>query len=400
MMKKNPIIKVAIREFRRIAGNKAYYILTIFLPIFLFVFLSSIYINGVVREIPIAILDEDHSALSATYIRFIESTGSLKIVKYVATQDEMQKDFMDGKIYACFNIPKDMETNLKKGKSVNIAIYNNTTNLITGNTVLKDATTITKTFSGGILLKKLRSKGLMEDQAMDLINPVKVETQSMYNPNYNYLNYLIPGLLPATFQMVIMLIAVLVFSTEFAHNTFGELMQEANNNIFAVIIGKSIPHLLLHTATALGIIGILYPFFNVSIDGSVLITILFFLLFIFASFFFGMAISTLTKNTFFATEAALFVNTPAFIFSGFVYPLWAMPQLHSTYALIMPFTHFMNGFLKISIMNTPMGDVSKEILGLSVFVILSLLVIVIALWFRKRKITIINTDEEVIYNEL
>jgi ABC-2 type transport system permease protein len=396
-MKNNAFINVMAREFGRISGNKAYYILTIFLPLLLFVFLSVIYLNGVVREIPVAVLDEDHSALSASYMRMIESTGSLKIVKIAATQDEVRKDMMDGKIYGSFFIPKDMETNLKKGKSVTVIVYNNTTNLITGNTLLKEAATITKTFSGAVLLKKLRSGGLMEEQAMDIINPVKVETQSLYNSNYNYLNYLIPGLIPATFQMVIMLIAVLVFSSEFAHGTFAELMKTANDNLLAVIAGKAIPHLILHFATMMGIIGILYPFFNVSVEGSVFYTLLFFLLFIFASFFFGMAISVLTKNTFFATEAALFINTPAFIFSGFVYPLWAMPQLHSTYALIMPFTHFMNGFLKITVMKAPLSDVKDEVTGLLLFICLSLILIFSVLLYRKKRL---NKNQEIILNEL
>lgn len=398
-MKNIPLIKVVQREFKRIGLNKAYYVLTIFLPVLLFVFLSYIYINGLVREIPIAVLDDDHSGLSATYSRYLESTGTLKIVKYVASYDEMQKEFLNGNIYGCFCIPKDMETNLKKSKSITITIYNNTTNLITGNNILKEATTITKTFSGGVLLKKLRSKGLMEEQAMDIINPVHIETQSMYNPNYNYLNYLVPGLVPAMFQMIIMLIAVLVFSSEFAHDTFGELLKTANYNIFTVILGKSLPHLFLHIATVLGILGILYPFFNVSIEGSFINTFLFFLLFVFASFYFGMAISVLTKNQFFATEAALFINTPAFIFSGFVYPLWAMPEVHSVYSNIMPFTHFLNGYLKIAVMNTPIQDLTKETFGLLVFVIVSLLVIISVLWSRKRIVLKENLHKVLIQNE-
>jgi len=396
-MKLSALINVVKREFSRIADNKAYYILSVFLPLILFTFLSFIYLNGVVREIPVAVLDEDHSALSASYIRLIESSGSLKIVKYVASRDEMKKEIMDGNIYGCFVIPGRMESELKKGKSSTVTVYNNTSNLITGNTLLKEATTITKTFSGGVLLKKLRSKGLMEEQVLDIINPVKVETQSLYNSNYNYLNYLIPGLIPATLQMIIMLIAVLAFSSEFARGTFGELLKISGNNIFILIVGKSIPHIFLHTATVFGIIGILYPFFNASVDGSVLITILLFMLFVLASFFFGMAVSVLTKNTFFATEVALFLNTPAFIFSGFVYPLWAMPQVHSVYALIMPFTHFMNGFLKVAVMKTPVSDILNEVYGLLAFVLLSLFFITAVLAVRKKRFVL---NDEIILNEM
>jgi ABC-2 type transport system permease protein len=399
-MKNSPLIKVILREFERIVDNKVYFIISIFLPIFLFVFISSIYINGVVRGIPVAVCDEDHSALSETYSRYIESTGTLKIVKYIATREEMKKEFLDGKISGCFCIPKDMEADIKKGKEVTVTIYNNTTNLVTGSNLLKEVTTVTKTFSGGVLLKKIRLKGMMEEQATDIINPIHVVSQSMYNANYNYLDYLVPGLVPALFQMVIMLIASLIFSSEFSAGTYGDLLRTANNNIFTMVLGKSIPHLLLHIATSLGVIGILYPFFNASFDGSVFLTLLFFFLFILASFCFGMAISTVTKNLFFATEAALFINTPAFLFSGFVYPLWAMPKIHSTYALIMPFTHFMNGYLKIAVMNTPLSNVCNEIIGLSVFVVIPLAFTFVVLWIRKKRLLKNHGVEEILYNEL
>ncbi len=378
------IIDTAKREFERITSSKFYVFMLLILPVFLFSFLAYVYKTGVLREIPVAVCDYDNSELSRTYLNFVESTGSMKIVKYVPTDADIRNEFLNGNIYAAFVIPRNFESDTKAGRGPVITVYNNTTNLITGNTVLKDATTFTKMFSAGVLLKKLRSKGAMEEQAMNIINPVKIDSRPLYNPNYNYLNYLIPGLVPVMLQMAIMLLAAIIISSEFSLGTFGSLLETAGGKIYAVIIGKSLPYLLINTATALLIPGLIYGFFKVDISGSVAGTAALFVLFATASFFFGLLISTLTKNYMFTTEVSLFLNTPAFIFSGFVYPLWAMPKPHVFFAQLMPFTHFIDAYIKIGVIGSPLKDAMPEIIKLSLFAMISLLLAYIILLLRKR----------------
>lgn len=387
------IIEVAKREFERITSSKFYVFMLLILPVFLFSFLAYVYKTGVLREIPVAVCDYDNSELSRTYLNFIESTGSMKIVKYVPTDADVRNEFLNGSIYAAFIIPRDFESDTKAGRGPAITVYNNTTNLITGNTVLKDATTFTKMFSAGVLLKKLRSKGAMEEQAMNVLNPVKIDSRPLYNPNYNYLNYLIPGLVPVMLQMAIMLLAAIIISSEFSLGTFGSLLEAAGGKIYAVVIGKSVPYLLINTATALLIPGLVYTFFKVDIQGSVAGTAALFVLFAAASFFFGLLISTLTKNYMFTTEVSLFLNTPAFIFSGFIYPLWAMPKPHVFFAQLMPFTHFIDAYIKIGVIGSPLKDAMPEITRLIMFGVLSFALSYIILLFRKKRF--LNSDNAV-----
>jgi len=385
MENKAPIIKVLQREIKRISGNKTIYLLSIFLPFFLFTFLAYIYNEGVVRQIPIAVCDMDNSELSHTYLQYIESTGSMRIIGHVNSDDELINEFKKGNIYAGIYIPSGLESQIKKNKSSEIVFYINSTNLIISNTIFRDATVITKNISGSILLKKLRAKGIPADNVINMINPVKIEVQSLYNPYYNYLVYLVPGLIPAMLQMIIMLVSVLLISSEFTHNTFDDLLETANYSIIAVFLGKSIPHLVIHIATMFGILGILYPVFGIYPSGNLLPVILLFISFIIASFFPGMAISTFVHDQLFATEIALFINTPAFIFSGFVYPLWAMPGVHSAFSQLLPFTHFLEGFLKLFFIGVPFSEVNTEFFKLEIFILPSVLLTLLLLYYQKRK---------------
>ena len=394
----NAIINVAKRELERIASSKIYIFLLFILPVTLFVFLAYIFLEGVVRDIPVAVCNADNGELSRTFTNMIESTGSMKIVKYVESETVLKEEFLNGSIYAGFYIPGGFEADIKSGKGSSVVVYNNTTNLITGNTVLKDATTFIKTFSAGVLLKKIRSKGVVEEQAMNILNPVKIDTHALYNPNYNYLNYLVPGLIPVMFQMIIMLLSAILISSEFSGNSLVSLFEAAENKVYAVIIGKSIPHLIIYLSTVFLILGAVYPFFKIEVTGSIVYILLCFTLFIFSCFFYGLMISCFSKNYLQTTEISLFINTPAFIFSGFIFPLWAMPAPHTWFAQLMPFTHFIDGYLKLGVMGTSLSSAMPQILRLSGFVIIPFIIIYVFLLIHKKKI-LSNTEGEYILDK-
>ena len=96
-------------------------------------------------------------------------------------------------------------------------------------------------------------------------------------------------------------------------------------------------------------------------------------------------ISSLFHDLMFSTELALFLTTPAFIFSGLSYPLRIMPDIHSTYAQLMPYTHFIEGFVKIYQMGAPVQYLVPQFLRLSIFIIVSVVVMIFALKFNIKK---------------
>ncbi len=392
------VINVAKRELQIITGSRLYVFLLFILPVFLFFFLSYVYKTGVVRQIPVAVCDNDNSELSRTFLNLVESTGSIKISKYVPTEADIRNEFLNGNIYAAFVIPHDFESRIKSSKSTAITVYNNTSNLITGNTIYKDASTFIKLFSGSVLMKKIRSKGISENQALNIINPVRIDSRPLYNPNYNYLNYLVPGLLPVVLQMSIMILASLIISSEFSEKKFDELAKAANNKAYAIFLGKALPYLLINSAVCLLIPGIVFPLIGFHAPGSFINVTVLFLLFSSASFLMGILISSISVNRMLTLEAAVFINTPAFIFSGFIFPLSSMPKPNTWFAQIMPFTHFIDAYLKTCVMNAPVKSSLREIFILTVFSAVSVVLTIAIIHYRiknhgEKKTTMKEAEE-------
>jgi ABC-2 type transport system permease protein len=381
----NSVAKVIKREFRRITERKTLYLLTIILPFIVAILLFVIFKNAVLREIPIAIFDEDHSELSQLITRYISSTPSMQIVDFTNSLDELKKDFKTDEVSAGFHFPKGMESTIKDGKQSNVELFMNTMNLVKSNTVMKDGSTIIKTISGGAFLQKLRSNGMMENQAMGLVNPIQIETKILFNPSYSYLIYLVPALVTFVLHMAVFLASVLLISTEFTEKTFSDLLKTADNKIPAIIIGKAVPHLTIQLMNVIILMGIFYSLFGINIAGSVFTAILFTFFFLIVVFFFGLMISSLFHDLMFSTELALFLTTPAFILSGLSFPLRIMPDIHSTYAQLMPYTHFIEGFIKIYQMGVPIQYLAPQFLKLSIFIIISIIVTVFVLKYNIKK---------------
>jgi len=102
--------------------------------------------------------------------------------------------------------------------------------------------------------------------------------------------------------------------------------------------------------------------------------------------FLGFGISLIFKKELIALDLAIFYNSPAFVFSGFTFPIWAMPWLNSAYAQIIPFTHFLTGFLKIYQLDTPIHFIWPEVWKLLVFLLVAFVMILAGLTINRKLI--------------
>jgi ABC-2 type transport system permease protein len=380
------VFKVAANELKQIVEKKAYYMLLIVMPMVLFFIITMVYEKKVVTQIPVAIVDLDHSMVSRLLIQQVASTRSMKIEKYLNSVDEIKEEMLKGNIHGAFVLPKDTEKDVKKGRPVYLAIYKNTSNLIIGNMLLRDAATIAKMSSAEILRRKLRLGGMSEEQAMNTLNPIRVTSNTLFNPGYNYLIYLIPGVLPALLQMIIMIVAALTFNQIQSEGKLLDLYKLANFNVFNIIFGKSIPHILINFATGLGLIGIVFVFAEVPIQGSFLFLCFIMLFFVAASFFMGLMLSVLFKDPFMSTEAVIMICTPAFIFSGYTFPLWAMTPIHQGLSFIFPYTHYMNATFKVNQFDAPLRYALPDVLYMAILTTAVILISAFFMQLKKKKL--------------
>jgi len=367
-------IRVTKRELIRILKSTSGKNLMIFIPLITFLFLGFIYIKGALRDIPVAVIDQDNTLISRTVTRFIDASPLLK-VKVMPSSKLNAKDILNRELaYAVFYLPKGFSNQLQKGKTSKMPVFINGSSILHGNIIFSATSTIAMTLSGGALIKKLMENGMKFKQAKDMVLPIKVHIKPLYNPTYNYLYYLVPGLITVLFFMMIFFVSTRVLNSEINKKTYNELYKISNNNILNIFFGKATAIFLLSIIILLFIFGIVFTILQIPVQGSYINIFVIFTFTILANIFLGFAVSSIFTEEALAMDIAFFYNSPAFVFSGFTFPIFGMPWINSIYANILPYTHFLTGFIKTYQMNTSINYIIPELKHLSIFILIGLII--------------------------
>lgn len=356
----------------------------IFVPVIAFFFLGFIYTKGALRDIPVAVIDHDNTLISRTVIRFIDASPLLKVKKVLSSNSTAQEVINKEEVYAVFNISKGFSAEIQKGKSSKLPVIINGSNILHGNIIYSAASTISMTLSGGALVKRLMENGMKFDEAKAMVLPIKVHIRPLFNPTYNYLYYLVPGLITVLYFMLIFFVSARLINREINEKTYSELYELANNNVLNILLGKALALFLLSVTLLVVTFGIVFTVLGIPVAGQYINIFIVFIFAILANIFLGMAISVLFTEEPLAMDISFFYNSPAFVFSGFTFPVFGMPLVNSTYAHILPYTFFLKGFIKSYQMNTPFRYIVPELYALGIFLIIGLSISIVGLVIRNK----------------
>ncbi|URM35614.1 ABC transporter permease [Flavobacterium anhuiense] len=362
----NAIKNIIVREWKRILSLKVFYLVMLVVPVALFFFYALIYQKQEAKNLAFAVWDEDQSPVSRELLFLLEQKEALQITTRVSSEAEVKKLIQEGKILGAIHFPANLQKNIYSRHPSTVTLYTNAAALVPAKLVYKAVAEVVITGSTGVILQKLVKTGMKSDRAMAIANPISLNTYQLYNPTYNYQEYLVPGLITVGIQMILIIGSMLALNYEWVTETMHELYDSSRGSVVAVIVGKTIAHLAISWINFIIIVGVIFPFFDIGVSAATGKFFIIYTLLSLACIGIGMFISALFKDVMLSGDVALFYTSPAFVFSGFTFPRWAMPWYDQYYALIMPYTSFLDGFFKVYYMNLPLkyalGDFSKLLL--------------------------------------
>ncbi|WP_300602448.1 ABC transporter permease [Niabella sp.] len=371
------------REWKRIFTLPAHYVVLLVIPPVVFLFFGFIYNKKFAEDMPVMVWDEDQSALSTKLTDMLNATASIRITGIAASEQQVQTAIRSGNIFGAVHFPRNMEADLKSNHPTAVTVYTNAAAIVPAKLIYKDAAGVIIKGGLAVVLQKFTKQGMPERRAMALLQPIQLNTVTLYNPDYNYQQYLTPGLITVGLQMALILVGVLLLNYEAKTGTFNELVQTAKGSASQIVIGKTIAHLTIAWLNFILIAGIVFPVYGLSKPGTFWSFFILFSLLSLACIGIGLMVSAIVADVITATDVALFYTSPAFVFSGFTFPRWAMPWYDQFYAGLMPYTPFLDGFIKVYYMQLPLGYAQRECGLLLIFIAVSLLVAILML---QRKI--------------
>jgi ABC-2 type transport system permease protein len=328
-------------ELRKLIKQRILCLLVFIYPllfIFLFVYM---YHAGVITQVPIAVVDQDTTKSSRTLIQQVAASPQLLVAERYQDLSSAKHALIKGNVYAVLFIQPEFEKNLIAGHQPEVVAFYNNQYMSAGTIIFRAMSSALKTANSQIVLQGLLEKGIASPVAQSQMQTIPTSLHPLYNPTLNYLYTLISGLIPTILQIIIMMAMVTSITRDrFTGTGYQQILQLANHNIVIFLLGRIIPYFIFFLFCLILFDTVLIANFNLPLNGHLILLILGDIGFILTSclygIFFGLTGSTLAQ----AYGTASLVASPAFGFTGLIFPRIAMNTFAYIWSALLPVTWY------------------------------------------------------------
>jgi ABC-2 type transport system permease protein len=353
-------------------------------PMFFGILIGMVYDHAKPVDLPIVVVDKDGSSMSGDIIDALDDNQYINVWKVTGSEFAAREYLRTEKVDGIVTIPANFESDINQKRTPEIQIDLNTVNILTSNYVNTGVLKTLGVINAGIEIKTMEKTGMPAAIAEKQFQAFSVNTDRFYNPESNYLRFLWPGITGGILQQIFLLVIAIIFSKEFEKKIFGQLLTYSKSTN-VILLGKTIPYIVVMLTIWLGMLYIMYPFFKLEIVGSFGAMFLFSILFIVCLLAMGIMVSLIFPTMLLSTEILMIIATPSFIISGYTWPISQMPGIIQAFGNLLPLTHFLSGFRKIAFLGNGLNDLGHEIFVLLIMTVVYGSISWVALWIRIRR---------------
>lgn len=304
------------REFTDVVRDRRSLLLTFLYPVSMLL-LYGYGIRYDVNNVPLTLLDFDHSAESRLLAEQMVRSGYFRLVRVARDYREVQRDLTTDASRAAVIVPPDFARKLRAGEPAVVQA------LIDG------ADANTATIAQSYLLAMVTSFGARLDVVASglqtALPQIRVASRVWYNPDLQSVNFIVPGVIAVIMMIVGAILTALSIVKEKERGTIEQILVSPIRPV-ELMIGKIIPYVVIALLDLAIVVTAGYFVFGVPIQGSLWHLAVFSVLYLIASLGTGVFVSTLADTMQSAMLAAIFISLlPAVLLSGFVFPLEHMP---------------------------------------------------------------------------
>jgi ABC-2 type transport system permease protein len=287
-----------------------------------------------ISNLPLMVLDQDKSTASREIVIALENTGTFNVEEQVNDMKTIENALERGNINAAIIIPPDYEKQIKSsaGKPILVVILNGAES-IPATAALRAIEGVTRELGESITIQRFK----IDPDEFAGFNP---SLRVWFNEALSEALYTTPAELGLMLEFTILLFAALSFTRERELGTLEQLLVMPFTS-FEIILGKSIPVILIGFFDFLLLLGITNLAFGVPIRGSLPLLLILVFVYILVELGKGLVISVISRTQHQAFLLVLIVGMVDFMFTGYAAPVESMPQILQYLANAVPAHHML-----------------------------------------------------------
>lgn len=368
---------IILREWHRMTSRRIYLAAAVILPLFLLMFMTTVFGNGQMEHLPIGIVDADNSAVSRSIVRHIEAVPTFNVAFHFADDAEARAAIRKKEIYGYLSIPSQFEESIRRGDNATLCYYYHYALLAVGGEVMSAFETALIPVRIAPIKNEAVALGAAPQRIESFLLPINADNHALYNPSLDYAVYLALPIYYIMLQIVVLLVTLYAVGSERksysmpvrnAHGASGETSANvsqgaphgsiekrvaspwlcvAEGNIFVAVVGKLLPYTLIFSSVALLANVVFFYGEHIPFAGSMWLMTMTTVLFIVATQSVAVILYSLFPLLSMVISVVSMVGSLGATLSGLTFPLEAMSPLVQYVAQLFPVRHFVMAIQRI-----------------------------------------------------
>jgi ABC-2 type transport system permease protein len=310
-----------------------------------------------VRDIRVGFADQSRTPESRRLMDAVDGNKTFQITHFLNDPKDIDDLLLKRRINLGFIIPPDFSAKIRQGDTAEVQI------LVDGGMSNMAAMRISYTAA---LLERFNSQFIRELYPRRLdYGEIDGRIRTWYNPNLDSQYFYVPGIVAFLVMLLSLLLTSMAIVREKEAGTMEQLIVTPLKP-FELILGKTIPFILIAQAQMIMVIAFAIFWFNIPMVGNAFLLLGATCIFLLSTLGIGLFISTVSRTQQQAMMTNFFFILPFFMLSGFVFPISNMPAVIQWLTYLNPLQYFLVIIRGIFLKGTGMDILWPQFLALAV----------------------------------
>ncbi|MGN5260797.1 ABC transporter permease [Aeromonas hydrophila] len=323
------------REWRLLWQDPFGRALASWLPLLLMGILCWVFSAGLARDLKIGLVDLDQSLLSRELAFSLDASAGLKVAQQFDSIEAGASALRGGDIYALVVLPSHLERDARQGTQPQVTVFNNGQFILIAKLVNSALAQVVGTLNGQVGVLSAMAGGKALPGALGQAVPIASQVTALYNINSSYAQFLLSALLPAVWQILVVLYGINALART---DRLG--LDWTTKGVWFGLWRTLLPHVLIGWGWGLGWSLLLFKGFGYPMQGSWLVLTAGLGLASAACVSMGAFFYGIIRDPARALSLAGAYTAPGFAFMGVTFPVSAMGDFAQFWRSLLPISHY------------------------------------------------------------
>ena len=290
-----------------------------------------------IRNVATVAVDRDHSQESRELISRFTASPYFQVQQQLIDSIQAQQLIDQGKATIALEIDAGFAEKLRKGETAPLQVIVDATNSNTALIASAYVSQIAVAFAQQTQQQRIYN---IAPQLIEQAPSIELEQRPWYNTDLSSRWFFVPGVIGSLTTLLVITLTSFAVVREREIGTLEQIMVTPIRPV-EFILGKTLPFFLigLFDALLIGVVGTFW--FQVPFRGHILVLLTGAVVFLVCMLGVALLISTVSATQQQAMVTSFFFIMPTITFSGFGFPISAMPQWMQTFSYAIPLRYFL-----------------------------------------------------------